>query len=59
VLPAFGQGGVFSLGALCFAIAAVAVWTLGVETRGMSLETLVIEAVEGEHAVDGLAVRKS
>lgn len=59
VLPAFGQGGVFSLGALCFAIAAVAVWTLGVETRGMSLETLVSEAVDVEQAEEGLAVRKS
>jgi putative MFS transporter len=48
VLPAFGQGGVFSLGALCFVIAAAAVWVLGIETRGLALETLVSEAVESD-----------
>jgi MFS transporter, putative metabolite:H+ symporter len=42
----FGQGGVFSLGAMCFVIAAAAVWVLGIETRGLALETLVSEAVE-------------
>jgi putative MFS transporter len=42
----FGQGGVFSLGAMCFVIAAAAVWILGIETRGLALETLVSEAVE-------------
>ncbi|MFM0673246.1 MFS transporter [Paraburkholderia sediminicola] len=46
VLPMFGQGGVFSLGAMCFVIAAVAVWILGIETRGLALETLASEAVE-------------
>ncbi|MGI4857157.1 MAG: MFS transporter [Janthinobacterium lividum] len=46
VLPTFGQTGVFSLGALCFGIAACAVWLLGVETRGLTLETLVSDAVE-------------
>ncbi|MFT4066467.1 MFS transporter [Paraburkholderia sp.] len=46
VLPVFGQGGVFSLGAMCFLIAAAAVWVLGIETRGMALETLVSEALE-------------
>lgn len=35
VLPAFGQGGVFTLGVLSFAVAAVAVWVLGIETRGL------------------------
>ncbi|OJB23020.1 MFS transporter, partial [Burkholderia ubonensis] len=40
VLPVFGQGGVFTLGALSFAAAALAVWTLGIETKGMALETL-------------------
>ncbi len=40
VLPLFGQGGVFMLGALSFAIAALAVWTLGIETKGLSLEVL-------------------
>jgi putative MFS transporter len=40
VLPIFGQGGVFTLGALSFGVAAVAVWTLGIETKGLTLETL-------------------
>lgn len=40
VLPLFGQGGVFMLGALSFAVAALAVWTLGIETKGLSLEAL-------------------
>lgn len=41
VLPIFGQGGVFTLGALSFGVAALAVWVLGIETKGLSLETLV------------------
>ncbi|MGU7779261.1 MFS transporter [Burkholderia sp. PU8-34] len=40
VLPLFGQGGVFTLGALSFVAAAVAVWTLGIETKGIALEAL-------------------
>ena len=40
VLPVFGQGGVFTLGALSFIAAAVAVWTLGIETKGLALEQL-------------------
>lgn len=40
VLPLFGQGGVFTLGALSFAAAALAVWVLGIETKGVSLEAL-------------------
>jgi putative MFS transporter len=36
----FGQGGVFTLGALSFAAAALAVWTLGIETKGLALEEL-------------------
>ncbi|MDR4305424.1 MFS transporter [Chelatococcus sambhunathii] len=40
VLPTLGQGGVFALGAGSFVIAAVAVLTLGVETRGKSLEAI-------------------
>ncbi len=43
VLPVFGQGGVFTLGALSFAVAAAAVWALGIETRGVALETLASE----------------
>ncbi|WP_250535692.1 MFS transporter [Caballeronia sp. AZ10_KS36] len=50
VLPVFGQGGVFSLGALCFVVAASAVWVLGVETRGVALEKLVSEAEHDEGA---------
>lgn len=38
LLPVTGQGGVFTLGALSFAVAAVAVLVLGVETRGKALE---------------------
>jgi putative MFS transporter len=50
VLPVFGQGGVFSLGAMCFVVAASAVWVLGVETRGVALEKLVSEAEHDEGA---------
>lgn len=38
LLPVAGQGGVFTLGALSFAVAAAAVLLLGVETRGKALE---------------------
>jgi MFS transporter, putative metabolite:H+ symporter len=40
VLPVFGQGGVFTLGALSFGVAALAVWVWGIETKGLTLETL-------------------
>ncbi|MFX1675854.1 MFS transporter [Paraburkholderia sp. A2WS-5] len=40
VLPLFGQGGVFTLGALSFVVAALAVWVLGIETKDASLEAL-------------------
>ncbi|NVZ24882.1 MFS transporter [Pseudomonas gingeri] len=40
VFPVTGQGGVFALGALCFAIAAAVVWRFGMETRGKTLEEL-------------------
>ena len=40
VLPVFGQGGVFTLGALSFAVAALAVWIMGIETKGLALEAL-------------------
>ncbi len=40
VLPTFGQGGVFTLGACSFALAAIAVATMGIETKGLALETL-------------------
>jgi MFS transporter, putative metabolite:H+ symporter len=42
---------VFSLGAMCFVIAALAVAVLGIETRGLALETLVSEAEEVEGSV--------
>lgn len=38
LLPVTGQGGVFTLGALSFVVAAVAVLALGVETKGRCLE---------------------
>jgi putative MFS transporter len=38
ILPQWGQGGVFLLGTACFALAALAVYLFGVETRGMTLE---------------------
>ncbi|KTC42960.1 MFS transporter, partial [Pseudomonas sp. ABAC21] len=40
VFPITGQGGVFALGALCFAVAAVVVWVFGMETKGKTLEEL-------------------
>ncbi len=40
VLPVFGQGGVFTLGALSFVVAALAVAALGIETKGLALEAL-------------------
>ncbi|SMF99817.1 MFS transporter [Burkholderia singularis] len=40
VLPVFGQRGVFTLGALSFAAAALAVGLLGIETKGIALEIL-------------------
>ncbi len=40
ILPSLGQGGVFALGASSFAIAALVVLVLGIETKGKSLEAL-------------------
>jgi putative MFS transporter len=40
VLPAAGQGGVFTLGATSFVIAALVVIVLGVETKGKTLENV-------------------
>ncbi|MCJ1887789.1 MFS transporter [Pseudomonas sp. LA21] len=40
ILPVAGQGGVFTLGALCFLLAAGVVWIFGIETRGRTLEEL-------------------
>jgi MFS transporter, putative metabolite:H+ symporter len=40
VLPAIGQDGVFALGAGSFVLAAAAIALLGVETKGMVLETI-------------------
>lgn len=50
VLPVFGQGGVFTLGAISFAVAALAVWALGIETRGLALEALASEDAAAETA---------
>ena len=47
VFPITGQGGVFALGALCFAIAAGVVWLFGMETRGKTLEELTEAEVIG------------
>lgn len=38
VLPVTGHGGVFTLGAISFGIAALVVLALGVETKGLALE---------------------
>jgi len=43
VLPSWGRGGVFTVGAMCFVIAAALVFFLGIETRGMVLEELSAE----------------
>lgn len=40
VLPTFGQGGVFTLGACSFTLAAIAVAAMGIETKGLALEAL-------------------
>ncbi len=50
VLPVFGQGGVFTLGAISFAVAALAVWVLGIETRGVALEALASDHASAETA---------
>jgi putative MFS transporter len=56
VLPVFGQGGVFTLGALSFAVAALAVWVMGIETKGLALESLAsLEAADSAPAY-GVAV---
>ena len=56
VLPVFGQGGVFTLGALSFAVAALAVWVMGIETKGLALESLAsLDAAENAPAY-GVAV---
>jgi putative MFS transporter len=56
VLPVFGQGGVFTLGALSFAVAALAVWMMGIETKGLALESLAsLEAADSAPAY-GVAV---
>ncbi|WJF91539.1 MFS transporter [Paraburkholderia bonniea] len=44
ILPLSGQGGVFALGALSFAVAALAVWIMGIETKGLALESLASSA---------------
>ncbi|MFL9875386.1 MFS transporter [Paraburkholderia megapolitana] len=56
VLPVFGQGGVFTLGALSFVVAALAVWVLGIETKGLALESLASEMTDGVAATYRVAV---
>jgi putative MFS transporter len=50
VLPVFGQGGVFTLGAASFVVAAVAVAVLGIETKGIALEALADTGTGSEAA---------
>ena len=40
ILPSLGQGGVFAVGAGSFVVAALAVFMLGIETKGQRLEAL-------------------
>jgi putative MFS transporter len=56
VLPVFGQGGVFTLGALSFAVAALAVWVMGIETKGLALESLASLDAEIGAPAFGVAV---
>ena len=56
VLPVFGQGGVFTLGALSFAVAALAVWAMGIETKGLALESLASQEVLNGAPAYGVAV---
>lgn len=39
-LPVIGQSGVFIAGAVCFVISALAIWIMGIETRGRALEEI-------------------
>lgn len=53
----FGQGGVFTLGALSFGVAALAVWVMGIETKGLALESLAAKAApEASPEYRGVAV---
>lgn len=56
ILPYAGQAGVFSLGALSFALAAGVVFVWGVETRGLSLEELSEGATAQGGALPGVEV---
>lgn len=58
VLPTFGQGGVFTLGACSFALAAIAVAAMGIETKGLALEALG-ETSERAPSADGYAGARS
>lgn len=50
VLPIFGQSGVFTLGALSFVVAAIAVAALGIETKGQPLEAIASSGTTTETA---------
>ncbi|KXG84074.1 MFS transporter [Agrobacterium bohemicum] len=40
LLPVIGQGGIFIGGAICFVVAALTIWIMGIETKGLSLEQI-------------------
>lgn len=40
LLPVFGQSGIFLGGAICFMVSAITIWSMGVETKGLSLEQI-------------------
>lgn len=40
LLPVLGQSGIFLAGAICFMVSAIAIWSMGVETKGLSLEQI-------------------
>nr|WP_312826874.1 MFS transporter [Brucella anthropi] len=40
LLPLIGQGGIFIGGAICFVVAAMTIWIMGIETKGLSLEQI-------------------
>jgi len=40
LLPFIGQDGIFIGGAICFVVAAMTIWIMGIETKGLSLEQI-------------------
>lgn len=39
-LPVIGQSGIFIAGGICFMVSAITIWTMGMETKGLSLEEI-------------------